>query len=270
VCEQYDTRRKQFKKRRLRWRGKRSPGWVPFKASGIKVIDDTVRYAGQTFRFWKSRELPGPVKCGNFAQEARGRWYVSFVVDVPDEAPTTGTKQVGIDPGLKTLATCSDGRKIEAPRGYRRQQNRIAEAQRKRRSRQARNLQAKIANRRKDFLHKESDRLTKECELIVVGDVCSSNLAKTNLAKSVNDTGWAMFKNLLSYKAMARKVVYREVSERFSTQTCSCCGSIGGPKGREGLGVREWVCGECGTRHDRNTNAALNILRLGHQSLALK
>lgn len=270
VCEQYATRRQQFKKRKLRWRGKRSPGWIPFKASGIKVVDDTVHYAGHTFRFWKSRELPGPIKCGSFSQDSRQRWYVNFVVEVPEAEATTGTKQIGIDLGLKTLATCSDGRKIEAPRWYRNQQRRIAEHQRKRRSRQARNLQAKIANRRKDFLHKESDRLTKECELIVVGDVCSSKLTKTNMAKSVNDAGWAMFKNLLSYKAIARKVVYCEVSEYLTTQACSGCGAIGGPKGREGLGIREWVCNECHTVHDRDVNAALNILRMGHHTLALK
>ena len=270
VCDQYATRRQQFKKRKLRWRGKRSPGWIPFKASGVKVVEDTVRYAGHTFRFWNSRELPGPIKCGNFSQDSRQRWYVNFVVDVPEAEATTGTRHIGIDLGLKTLATCSDGRKIEAPRWYRHQQRRIAEHQRKKRSRQARNLHAKIANRRKDFLHKESDRLTKECELIVVGDVGSARLAKTKMAKSVHDAGWATFKNLLSYKAIARKVVYREVSERLSTQTCSGCGAIGGPKGREGLGVREWVCGECGVVHDRDVNAALNILRMGHHTLALK
>ena len=270
VGEEYAARRKQFKKRKLRWRGKRSLGWIPFKASGIKVVDDTVTYAGNTFRFWKRRDIPGAIKTGNFAQDSRQRWYVNFVVDVPESEVTTGTKQIGIDLGLKTLATCSNGSKIEAPRWYRNQQRRIAEHQRKKRSRQARNLQAKIANRRKDFLHKESDRLTKECELIVVGDVGSSKLTQTKMAKSVNDAGWALFKNLLSYKAMARKVVYREVSERFSTQTCSGCGAISGPKGREGLGVREWVCGECGAVHDRDVNAALNILRMGHHTLALR
>jgi len=86
----------------------------------------------------------------------------------------------------------------------------------------------------------------------------------------VNDAGWATFKNLLSYKAIARKVAYCEVSERFTTQTCSGCGTIGGPKGREGLGVREWVCGECNAVHDRDVNAALNILHTGHCMLALK
>ena len=270
VCEQYATGRQQCKKRKLRWRGKRSIGWIPFKASGVKVLDDTVRYAGHTFRFWKSRELPSAVKCGSFSQDSRKRWYVNFVVEVPEAEATAGTKHLGIDLGLKTLATCSDGSKIEAPRWYRNQQRRIAEHQRKKRSRQARHLPAKIANRRKDFLHKESDRLTKECELIVVGDVRSSKLTKTKMAKSVNDAGWATFKHLLEYKAMARKVVYREVSERLSTQTCSHCGAVGGPKGREGLGIREWVCDECAALHDRDVNAALNILRLGHQSLILK
>ena len=270
VCEEYATRRKHAKKRTLRWRGKRSLGWIPFKASGIKVVDDTVTYAGHTFRFWKSREIPGTIKMGNFAQDARGRWYVNFVCEVADEAPTTGTKQIGIDLGLKTLATCSDGSKIEALQFYRGQQKKVAEHQRKKRSRQSKNLHAKIANRRKDFLHKESDRLTKECELIVVGDVGSARLAKTNMAKSVNDAGWTMFRHLLEYKAMTRKVVYREVSERFSTQTCSDCGAIGGPKGREGLGIREWVCCECGAVHDRDVNAALNILRMGHHTLVLK
>jgi len=270
VCEQYATRRKQCKKRRLRWRGKRSPGWIPFKASGVKVVDDTVRYAGHTFRFWNSRDLPGPIKCGSFSQDSRKRWYVNFVCEVPEEKVSTGTKQVGIDLGLKTLATCSDGHKIEAPRWYRRQQKRIAEAQRKRRSRQARNLQAKIANRRKDFLHKESHKLTQNCELIVVGNVSSSKLAKTNMAKSVNDAGWSMFRHFLEYKAIARKVVYCEVSEHLTTQACSGCGAIGGPKGRKGLGIREWGCSECHAVHDRDVNSALNILRLGHQSLALK
>ena len=266
VCEQYATRRQQFRKRTLRWRGKQSLGWIPFKAAGVKVIEDTVRYAGHTFRFWNSRPLPRPIKTGSFAQDARGRWYVNFVCEAPEEL-SAGKKHLGIDLGLKTLATCSDGSKIEAPRWYRRTQKRIAEQQRKRRSRRVRNLHAKIANRRKDFLHKESHRLTQDCELIVIGNISSSNLAKTHLAKSVNDAGWAMFKHFLDYKAVARKVVFREVSERLTTQTCSGCSAISGPKGRKGLGIREWVCSECHAIHDRDVNAALNILRLGHQSL---
>ena len=207
------------------------------------------------------------IKAGNFAQDARGRWYVNVVVEAPDEAPTTGTRQIGLDLGLKTLATCSDGTKIEAPRWYRAQQKRLAECQRQRKPRRVRNLHAKIKNRRLDFLHKLSTQRVRDCELIVVGDVSSSRLTRTNLAKSVNDAGWFLFRRLLDYKAIARKVAYREVSEHLTTQTCSHCDAVSGPKGRKGLGVREWVCGECGAVHDRDVNAALNILRLGHQAL---
>lgn len=266
VCEQYATRRQQFRKRTLRWRGKKSLGWIPFKASCVKVVADTVRYVGHTFRFWNSRPLPSPVKTGSFSQDARGRWYVNFVCESPEEL-SAGKKHIGIDLGLKTLATCSDGSKIEAPRWYRRTQKRIAEQQRKKRSRRVRNIHAKIANRRKDFLHQASHRLTQDCELIVIGNVSSSRLAKTNLAKSVNDAGWAMFKHFLEYKAVARKVVFREVSEHLTTQACSGCGAISGPKGRKGLGIREWVCSECLAIHDRDVNSALNILHMGHHML---
>lgn len=268
VCEEYATRRKQCKKKKLRWRGKRSLGWIPFKKAGIKVANGSIQYAGNAFRFWKSREIDGDIKCGSFSQDARGRWYVNITCEVPEEQPTQGKKQIGIDLGLKTLGACSDGSKIEAPKWYRRIQEKIGRYQRKKHNRRVKNLHAKIKNQRKDFLHKVTDRLTKECELLVVGNLSSSKLAKTNMAKSVLDISLSMFRNFLEYKAMARKVVYREVDERFSTQACSECGSISGPKGREGLGVREWVCRACGTHHDRDTNAALNILRLGCQALA--
>ena len=115
ICDQYATRRQQSKKRKLRWRGKRSLGWIPFKANGIKIVEDTIRYVGHTFRFWKSRELPSVAKCGSFSQDSRKRWSVNLVCDV-EETATMGTQHIGIDLGLKTLATCSDGAKIEAPR----------------------------------------------------------------------------------------------------------------------------------------------------------
>ncbi|MDX1656495.1 MAG: transposase [Candidatus Competibacteraceae bacterium] len=135
------------------------------------------------------------------------------------------------------------------------------------RKRQIRTIHAKIRNRRKDRLHKESTALVKDNELIVIGNLSASRLAKTPMAKSVLDAGWWMLKTLLCYKAIARKVVFVEVSEAGTTRTCCRCGASGGPQGREGLGVREWMCGACGAVHDRDVNAALNILRLGHQSL---
>jgi putative transposase len=95
-------------------------------------------------------------------------------------------------------------------------------------------------------------------------------LAKTGMAKSVHDAAWSTFRTQLKYKALWHCVVFEEVDEAFSTQTCSCCGAVspGSPKGRAGLGIREWTCMECGKDHDLDTNAARNILARGHARLA--
>ena len=128
-------------------------------------------------------------------------------------------------------------------------------------------IHSRIKNTRKDFHYKISHELTRDNRLIVVGNVGAKGLMKTRMAKSVADAGWSQLRTFLEYKAIARGGVYVEVSEAFTTQVCSGCGVVGGPKGREALGVREWVCSHCHTVHDRDVNAALNILRLGHQSL---
>ena len=101
--------------------------------------------------------------------------------------------------------------------------------------------------------------------MIVVGDVSSSKLAKTKMAKSVLDAGWYMLKTQLKYKAIGQSVVFAEVNEKYSTQVCSCCGTIpdSSPKGLSGLGVRHWECSDCGATHDRDLNAARNILNVG-------
>lgn len=101
--------------------------------------------------------------------------------------------------------------------------------------------------------------------MIVVGDVSSSKLAKTGMAKSVLDAGWFMLKTQLKYKAIGQSVVFAEVNEKYSTQVCSCCGCNpdSSPKGLSGLGVRHWVCSDCGASHDRDINAARNILNVG-------
>jgi transposase len=100
---------------------------------------------------------------------------------------------------------------------------------------------------------------------MVIGNVSSRKLAKTRMAKSVFDAGWFMLKTQLQYKAIGRGVWFKEFDERYSTQVCSCCGviSASSPKGMDGLGVRNWVCPDCGAEHDRNINAALNILSFG-------
>jgi IS605 OrfB family transposase len=117
-------------------------------------------------------------------------------------------------------------------------------------------------------LHKLSTRLVKANGAIVVGNVNASALAKTRMAKSVLDAGWSTFRTMLQYKCADAGVWFDEVDEAFSTQTCSVCDSRAGPKGRKDLGIRGWQCTECGAIHDRNVNAAHNILAAGHRRLA--
>ena len=112
--------------------------------------------------------------------------------------------------------------------------------------------------------------MVKDYGAIFVGDVASAKLVKTKMAKSTLDAGWASLKTMLEYKSHQAGVVFEVVSESYTTQTCSCCGSIpaSSPKGRAGLRIREWTCSDCGAVHDRDVNAARNILAAGHRRLA--
>lgn len=147
----------------------------------------------------------------------------------------------------------------------------LAVAQRANKRSRVKTIHAQIANRRKDFLHKLSTDLVKRNGAIFVGNVNASGLVKTKMAKSVLDAGWTSFRTMLSYKSMATGVLFEEINEAYSTQTCSCCESLpdSRPKGIAGLRIREWTCSECGAHHDRDVNAAKNILAAGHRRLAV-
>jgi len=270
IGHEYATRRKQFKKRKLKWRSKKSLGWIPLRHDAFQIIGDVIRYAGNTVRFWNSREIKGKIRTGSFSQDARGRWYVNIVADCEEIEPAK-ENSIGIDLGLKDLATTSDGQKFKANKYYRQYERKLGLAQKDGKKKLVKTLHAKIANCRKDTNHKISYELARDNNLIVVGNVSSSKLVKTNMAKSVSDAGWSQLKTFLGYKAIRRQGRVIEVSEYLTSQTCSSCGIVppSSPKGLKGLGIREWVC-SCGSLHDRDINAAMNILRLGHQSLALK
>ena len=277
VCKEYATRRAQFKKPYLKFRSnKKSLPWIPFNARGFSFNRETGRtkYAGLEFGLWYSRPSEGIIKTGSICADSRGRYYLNVVCELPEvEAPALDiNNSVGIDLGLKDLATLSNGRKIAAQKYYRKQERRIAEAQRNGKKRTVRKLHAKVKNQRKDFNHKLSHSLVEEFDVIIVGDVSSTDIVnspKTNMAKSVYDVSWYQLKSFISYKALAKKKTYLEVSERYSTQICSACGCISdsSPKGVNGLSIRMWTCAECHETHDRDINAAKNILRFGHESL---
>jgi len=141
-------------------------------------------------------------------------------------------------------------------------------AQRAGKKRLVKTIHAAIANRRRDHLHKLSTVLADSYGAIFVGNVNASGLAKTRMAKSVLDAGWSAFRTMLSYKCDDAGTWFQQVDEAFSTQDCSVCDARSGPKGLQDLGIRAWTCPHCGTTHDRDRNAAMNILRRGRATLA--
>ena len=262
VCKQFAFSRDKIK-RRPKWRGKKSLGWIPFRAArAIRMDGDAVVFLKRRYRLWMSRPLDGEICAGSFAQDARGRWYLNLQVKVAD-GKDCGAGEVGIDLGLKTLAALSTGEKIENPKHVARHAENLARAQRAGRKARAKAIHAKIANCRKHFLHELSIRLVRENRRICVGNVNSSGLAKTSMAKAVLDASWSQLRSQLRYKAIRHGAEYVEVDERFTTQVCSGCGAVSGPKGIADLGVRDWSCVECGVVHDRDINSAINILVSG-------
>lgn len=224
-----------------------------------------------------SRPLPEGVAPSTVtvSQDSAGRWYVSLLCEDPSVKPLPAAETaVGVDAGLDHLLTLSTGEKITNPRHERRDRTRLAKAQRqlarkvkgdganraKARQKVAR-IHARIADRRRDNLHKITTRLVRENQTIVIEDLTVRNLLKNGtLARAVSDAAWSEFRSLLDYKAQwyGREVI--AVDRWFpSSKLCSACGSL---QGKMPLHVRTWTCG-CGATHDRDVNAARNILAAG-------
>jgi len=268
VAIEHANKRSQFKRTRLSWRrsggSRKSLGWVPFRRGQVRFKNGAVVFAGRRFRVFDSYGLSAyDLRAGSFAQNALGEWFFNVAVETKGEASDLPAKSVGIDLGLKDIATTSDGHVLAAGRWYRGVEPKIAQAQRRGHKRHAKRLQRTAANRRKDALHKFSTALVKDYGAIYIGDVSSTKLAKTRMAKSVLDSGWGMLKTMLQHKGHQAGRIVEVVDERFTTQACSHCGALTGPKGRTGLVVREWSCSDCGAEHSRDVNAARNILAAG-------
>jgi IS605 OrfB family transposase len=272
ISEEYVRRRKQFKRRKLSWRtskgSRRNLGWIPFKSVAIAYRNGQVHYQGAPLGLWDSYGLKDyKLGTGSFSEDARGRWYMNVTVEVkkadrPKAAELSGSA-IGIDLGLKDLMATSNGVKVEARNFYRDLEPALATAQRAGKKERTKAIHAKVANRRKDFLHKLSTNLTAGNAAIFVGNVNASGLAKTSMAKSVLDSGWSTFRTMLQYKCDDAGVWFKEVNESYSTQECSVCHERSGPKGQDGLKVRQWTCVHCNTLHDRDINAAINIRQRG-------
>lgn len=271
INAEFATRRKQVKKVKLRWRisrgAKRSLGWIPFKAVQIKTHGKSLRFSGKSIRVFERHLLEGKDwKSGCFAQDSVGDWWLCLPVAYEITESVAAKEAVGLDLGLKDTAATSDGEKLEAGHFYRHIEQRIAQAQRRGHKQQAKRLHRRAARRRKDALHKFSRKIVNSYQTIFIGDVSSLKLVKTRMAKSVLDAGWGMLKTQLQYKGeYAGRSVFM-VNEKDTTRTCSSCRALTGPIGLDMIAVRTWVCSECGGAHDRDVNAARNILSAGRSS----
>lgn len=219
-----------------------------------------------------SRELPSAPSSVTVTLDATGRYHASFVVEVPDQPLSLVGREVGIDLGLAHFAVLSDGRKVDSPRfarkaavKLRRAQKELARRQkgsanRRKSVRKVARCHARVGDTRRDWLHKLSTTLIRENQAVYVEDLCVVGLVRTRLARSVHDAGWSAFVGMLGYKARRHGRTFGKVDRWFpSTRTCSTCGAIGDKKP---LHVREWSC-PCGVVHDRDINAAINILAAG-------
>ncbi|MDA3647889.1 transposase [Saccharopolyspora indica] len=208
------------------------------------------------------------------SRDSADRWFVSMLVETAVEHHEPTTSMVGVDAGISSLVTLSTGEKITNPRHSDRERTRLAKAQRslarkdkgsnnrdKARLKVAR-IQAKITDRRRDNLHKVTTRLVRDNQTVVIEDLSVRNLMKNRkLARAIGDASWSEFRSMLEYKCAwyGRDLV---VIDRWfpSSKMCSACGELAGSMP---LKVREWTCEGCGVRHDRDINAARNIVAAG-------
>ena len=215
------------------------------------------------------RLIKGAIKTLSLKREPSGKWFAVFCVEEtsPVKATNSGA-QVGIDLGLKTLATLSDGTIIKNPRHLKKHEEKLAKLQRvlsmaKRGSKNRRKVKRKVAieyekvaNTRADFLHKTTTSLVNSYSLIAMETLASQEMAEQNFGKSINDAGWGMFANMLRYKAESAGCQVVFVNPKNTTQECSRCHEIV----KKDLTVRIHDCPSCNLVMDRDLNAAHNIL----------
>ena len=241
---------------------------------GVKIVDACKVYLPKIghVKAIVHRELAGSIKTVTVSKDPSGKYFASILcenlVAMPDIS--LNGKILGIDVGLTDLAVTSDGSKFANPKHVLKAQKNLAKKQqhlsRKAKGSTTRNkariLVAKaherVANARQDYLHKLSTRLVNENQVIAVEDLHVKGMMKNhNLARAIGDAGWGSFTNMLKYKTARQGKGYIEVNRFFaSSKTCSCCLHA---QAKMPLDVRMWTCDQCGAKHDRDINAAINI-----------
>lgn len=249
--------------------------------NGIRIVGNTVKIPKVGYvKFKGLKHFYGRILNATISKSASGKYYISLCVDSEDIVLDNAGGIVGLDVGIKEFYTDSNGNVIANPRTYRKHEKKLVREQRrlsrKQKGSNNRNKQIirlavqheKIANIRRDFLHKQTHALANENQVVCVENLNVKGMLRNHrLAKAISDVSWSEFFRQLEYKMSERGGIVVKVPTFYpSSQTCSCCG-YKNPLVKN-LSVRDWDCPKCGAHHDRDCNAATNILSKGLEILA--
>ena len=249
----------------------------------VRLVDGYIKLPKIGFiKLKQHRNIPADyiLKSATVSQIPSGKYYVSILYEYENNIqPVEPKTLLGLDYSMHELYVDSDGFEPNYPRYYRKAEKRLAHEQRKlslmKKGSNNRNkqrikvaiLNEKIANQRKDFLHKQSRQITNAYDCVCIEDLNMQGMSQAlNFGKSVSDNGWGMFTSFLKYKLDEKGKHLIKIDKFYaSSQICNVCGCIN--KATKDLSVREWDCPSCGTHHNRDINAAINIKNEGMRLL---
>ncbi|MCL4497367.1 MAG: transposase [Deltaproteobacteria bacterium] len=243
---------------------------ITYTQSGFEIVDGKLKLSKVGhIKLKLHRSINGIIKTCNIEKEI-DKWYVCFSVEYKPARKSVPAQQIGIDMGIKSFAVLSNDEVIDNPKYLVKSEEKLNKKQkrlspkkkgsnnRKKARRAVARAHKKVSNQRKDFQHKESRRIVDNYGYIAVEDLQIKNMVKNhNLAKSIHDAGWGQFVSFLTYKAEEAGCYIEKVNPHNTSKKCSVCGYV--YKALD-LSVRSWLCPVCHTVHDRDINAAVNIL----------